>query len=166
MKNQKGFTLIEMLVVIAIITIIGTISTQIILSLIRSNNKTNIQNEVRQNGAFVIDYLERDIRSASSVVVPSATLLQLTQPDGTVIDYVCAIGSSNSNGDITREGQSLVNIDASTGVKINSCAFTTQNSSPPLVTIDIVITQPYQSPNRSDLTVSQTFHTSVSLRTY
>ena len=166
LASPRGFTLIEMLVVIAIITIIGTMATQIILSLIRSNNKTSIQNEVKQNGSFVIDRLERDIRGSSDVTSPDSEHLNLQQADGSEISYVCIQGSSSSNGDITRGGQSLLNTEAVTGVRVNNCSFGLQNTAPVLVTIAFTLIQPYQSPNRSDLTITQNFRTSVSLRTY
>jgi prepilin-type N-terminal cleavage/methylation domain-containing protein len=166
MTRERGFTLIEMLVVIAIIAIIGTMSTQIILSVIRSSNKTNIQNEVRQNGAFVIDYLERDIRSATDATLTNATTLNLFQPDGVTIQYVCTLGNASSNGNITRLGQELLNDDPSGGVRVQSCTFSLQPTSPIVITVDFTLNQPHGSPNRSDVTVTQNFRTTVSLRTY
>jgi prepilin-type N-terminal cleavage/methylation domain-containing protein len=172
-NNQKGFTLLEILVVIAIITVVGTMSTQIFLGLIRSSNKTNIQNEVRQNGSFVVDRMERDIRGSTGATLTGSTQLNLTQPDGTAVTYLCTVGTSSSNGGITRDdsvtssGQQLLNVtSATTGVKVSACTFALQGASPVLVQIDFTLTQAYNSPVRTDLTVTQPFTTRVALRSY
>ena len=44
MKN--GFTLVELLVVIGLVLIIGTVGTNVITSILRSYNKSHIINEV------------------------------------------------------------------------------------------------------------------------
>lgn len=177
MKNQKGFTLIEMLVVIAIIAVIATMSTQIVLSIIRSNNKTNIQNEVRQSGSFVLDRMEREIRSSTNAwvtvgeFVAGEYLLRLDQSDGVRIAYWCRPGDASSNGYIQRQRGTeattiLINNAQASGVRVQSCNFSTQPGPPILVSLIFTLNQAYNSPTRSDLTVSQTFTTTVSLRTY
>lgn len=179
LHSSRGFTLIEMLVVIAIIAIIGTMSTQIILSIIKSNNKTNIQNEVRQNGSYVIDSLERDIRSAISITNPvplvspgaNGTTLTLVNSDGTNTTYTCGNKAAGSNGFFRRNGNDLLNGDLSSGVAVDNtagkqCNFNVVNSNPLLVTVTFTLTQAINSPNRSDLSVSQSFETTVTLRTY
>lgn len=165
--NSRGFTLIEMLVVVAIVGIVATISTQIVLSLIRSNNKTNVQNEVRQNGSYTIDLMERDIRAATEASSNTSKDLTLANPDGSSSVYTCALKQAGSNGFINRNSNPLLNTDLSTGVAVSACSFTiAPNSNPQLITVNFTLTQAANSATRSDLTVSQTFETSVSLRTY
>ncbi len=180
--SQTGFTLIEMLVVIAIIAVIATMSTQIVLSIIRSNNKTNIQHEVRQNGSFVLDRMEREIRSSTGATVtlneqpacgpgPNCYLLRLTQSDGVTIAYWCNPGSATSNGFIDRQRgtearTTIINNNQTSGVRVQDCNFSTQPEPPILVNLKFTLNQAYNSPTRSDLTVSQIFTTTVSLRTY
>ena len=66
-QKQFGFTLIELLVVTAILGIMVGISSTVFVGILRSQNKTNATNEVRQNANLAIDLFERDIRSASVV---------------------------------------------------------------------------------------------------
>lgn len=176
--KQAGFTLIEMLVVVAIVGVVATISTQIVISLIRSNNKTNVQNEVRQNGSFVLDKMEREIRNSLNATVTIGEfiageyLLRLSQSDGSVIAYWCMPANATyPNGYINRQlgvnpVGSLLNNNTTTGVRVSSCSLSTLAGPPVLVTINFTLTQSSGSATRSDLTVSQTFNTSVSLRSY
>jgi prepilin-type N-terminal cleavage/methylation domain-containing protein len=72
-RSRKGFTLIELLVVTAIIGILIGISTTVFIGVLRSQNKTNVTNEVRQNAIHALDLFERDVRSADSVTPIGAT---------------------------------------------------------------------------------------------
>jgi prepilin-type N-terminal cleavage/methylation domain-containing protein len=69
MKN-KGFTLIELLIVVSLIIIVVGVTGDIVISLVRSYNKTQITNEVEQNGNFAITKLEKELRNSSQVVSP------------------------------------------------------------------------------------------------
>jgi len=81
--NPSGFTLIELLVVTAILGILVGISSTVFVGILRSQNKTNATNEVRQNANLAIDLFERDIRSASSIVGLNGSTSSL-EPDTTV----------------------------------------------------------------------------------
>ncbi len=78
-KSSGGFTLVELLVVVSLIIIVVGVSGDIIVSLIRSYNKTQITSEVEQNANFVMAKLEKELRNASSVTSISATELTFTR---------------------------------------------------------------------------------------
>jgi len=61
---QKGFTLIELLVVVSLVIIVVGVTGDIVVSLVRSYNKTQITNEVEQNATFVITKMEKELRNA------------------------------------------------------------------------------------------------------
>jgi prepilin-type N-terminal cleavage/methylation domain-containing protein len=65
--NQKGFTLIEILVVIAIIGVVMGITSDVFIQIIKASNKANIVTEVKQNGDSVLNQLDRIIRNAEEV---------------------------------------------------------------------------------------------------
>jgi type II secretory pathway pseudopilin PulG len=69
MKNKKlqaGFTLIELLAVMIILMAVGTIITSILVSSLRSGNKSTTINDVRQSGNYVIAQMSKMIAYAES----------------------------------------------------------------------------------------------------
>ena len=100
--NQKGFTLIELLVVVSLIIIVVGVSGDIVVSLVRSYNKTQITNEVEQNANFVMTKLEKELRNANAVTTVTSTNLVFTRglPTGSVETITYRI---KSDGTITRE---------------------------------------------------------------
>jgi len=101
-KNQRGFTLIELLVVVSLIIIVVGVSGDIVVSLIRSYNKTQITNEVEQNANFVMTKLEKELRNASAVTSLTSTDLVFTRglPTGSLETITYTI---KSDGTITRQ---------------------------------------------------------------
>jgi prepilin-type N-terminal cleavage/methylation domain-containing protein len=65
--NQKGFTLIELVVVSTIIVGLGLIFTEVLVQALRGENKVKIIASVRQNGQTVLDQITNDIRSSEKV---------------------------------------------------------------------------------------------------
>ena len=52
-KNQGGFTLVEMLLVVFLLALTMGLTSDMLLSLIRSNTKTQVINEIEQQANFV-----------------------------------------------------------------------------------------------------------------
>lgn len=66
--ESNGFTLIEILVVIALLGVLGVILTNILSQVLRGQNKINTINLVKQNGQVILDQLSNEIRSAEKIV--------------------------------------------------------------------------------------------------
>ncbi|MBI2337875.1 type II secretion system protein [Candidatus Daviesbacteria bacterium] len=69
---KKGFTLVEVLVSIAVIAIIGTILVAIFSNTLRGSNKSQILAVIKQNGQAVLENMDKVIRSADYVLCPLA----------------------------------------------------------------------------------------------
>lgn len=68
--KQKGSTLMELLVVMAVLAIAGTFIFNIFTSTLRGNNKTQVIGVIKQNGQAVLETMDKTVRNADNVVCP------------------------------------------------------------------------------------------------
>ena len=156
-NKQKGFTLIELLLVIALMSIAVGVTGDILVSLIRSYNKSNVLNEIEQNANFVSQKLGKELRNATQIVRlnPAGAMppnigdkfneIEFMDRDGTSIVYKVTAG-----GNITRSvgagaDENLTINSPPNGVKA-SCpggtnCFTLIGLSPQVIKISIIIEQ-------------------------
>jgi prepilin-type N-terminal cleavage/methylation domain-containing protein len=169
MKNKKGFTLIEVLVVIGVLTVVAGLGASIFSSLLRSYNKAHIVNELEQNGNFVLSIMEQQIRNAVDVR-EITNGIELTLRDGTTkkFEYVPDNCSSGSNGYITDSaGNVLTGTDVVTGVNITSASFVVNDSGtdlPKTVDISLTVSQACDAPDRLDYQAQAHMQTTVLVR--
>ena len=123
-KSRTGFTLIELLVVTAIIGVLAVVSATIFSSILKSQNKTAIINEARQNGNILIDKFERDVRQARNIPDNSTDTKKVTiELDSGNVIWECDDSITPKN--ITRDGVPLLNRDDVSGIEQTSvCEFT------------------------------------------
>ncbi len=110
--NRSGFTLMELVITISLLVISVGVTSDVILTLVRSYTKNQIATEVEQAANFVFLKLEKELRAGSSVT-----------GGGTSITFV---DSSNTN----------VTYSVTSGVvQRNTVALTQNNSSAGSVTV-------------------------------
>lgn len=90
MIKLKGFTLIEILVVIALLSVFGTLILTIFTRTLKGSNKAQIIGVIKQNGQAVLENMDKTIRNADDVVCVS----NLDPPGPTIV--------INKNGVYTR----------------------------------------------------------------
>ncbi len=192
---KNGFTLLELLVVTAILGILVGIATSVFIGILRSQNKTSIENEARQNANLAMSLLERDVRSAQDVTcsgVPcpgtGVSTITLTTGPGQTITWTCVPqvpplpGPSTSNGYIQRTDssglppQTLTNTDTATGVNIicdnpnlappNDPFVVTGAGARRLVSFGFIVEQGVLAPTRADYKIRLPFATTVGTRVF
>lgn len=67
-SKQNGFTLAEILVVIAIVSILGIVIVTIFTNTLRGSNKSQILAAIKQNGQSVLETMDKTVRGADNVV--------------------------------------------------------------------------------------------------
>lgn len=174
LKPMVGFSMIELLVVVALIGMIGAITTQVFILALQTQGKSEIIKEVKQNGDYALSVMESMVRNSSDILSISCneTSSQLTiqNPDGfnTVFDCTGSNISSISgseNADPTPTGAPLTN----SRVKVSSCTYRVICPTPPInpkyVYIEYTVSQAGAGTGPKD-TSSLNYQTTISLRNY
>ena len=73
MRNQQGFTLIETLVYIAIISIIATVVVSALLWVVRLDTNAKAQRATADNTRNAMRIMTREIREAKGLYAPTMT---------------------------------------------------------------------------------------------
>jgi len=66
-KHQKGFTLLEMVVSIGIVAVVSVVLSQVFIATLRSNTKTEIFKDIKQNGELALESMVRMIQNAKQI---------------------------------------------------------------------------------------------------
>ena len=164
MKN-RGVSLIEVLVVIAIFAILGILVSRVVLITLRGTSKGDSIVSVRSAVDYSLAIIERQIRNAKSITTCSTDKVEYLDENGSYGSFSCYppapsttpsppyVASGSANSRLTG-----VNID------VKSCSFSCTLSSgniPPSVTVNITA-QNYGGNDTSSVTSSTTIY----LRTY
>jgi len=105
MKNTgAGFTLIELLLVISLLALSVGVTSDILVSLVRTNAKTTVLNDIEQTANFISTKLEKELRNAEQITAP------VVGSPGNVLTFVTRNGDrvvysvdENTNYNITRQ---------------------------------------------------------------
>ncbi len=107
---SKGFTLIELVVVLGIMAILGTIMTNFLVQTVRGENKSKLVNQVKQNGQVVLDTISSQIRNSEQVIcignIASGSLTLhpfdniVLYGNGVYTQIVLNLPTATTNGDI------------------------------------------------------------------
>jgi type II secretory pathway pseudopilin PulG len=71
-KNSKGFTLLELTLVISLLILTVGVSGTIILTLVRNYTQTQLVSELEQTSNFIIAKIKDDVRPSLRIVFPEA----------------------------------------------------------------------------------------------
>ncbi len=165
--HHEGFTLLETLVVISIISVIAVFGVGVLSTVLNGSSKTAIISEIKQNGNYVMENMSRYIRNATSITTCSGNTLSLAQPDYSVVTFSLLASDASNNNRIASNSATLTNGDKKNGGNVTNLSVTCdQTLSPPTVTIDFTLTQGLGVSSGVQNQATETFHTSVSLRTY
>ena len=143
-KMQRGFTLIELLLVVSLLSVSVGVTSDILISLVRANTKTQVMNELEQQSNFISLKIEKELRDAKLVDESSSdqTTLKFQTRDGIDIEY------SLSSGVLTRklgtaDAQNLTSNSGPSGIVV-SCptgCFSISGPNPQVVNIHLEFKQ-------------------------
>lgn len=83
--NLTGFTLIEVLVVISLLSVVGVLILTIFTRTLRGSNKAQIIETIKQNGQSVLEQLDKTIRNSDNVVCPTIIPPDTSAPSSNLV---------------------------------------------------------------------------------
>ena len=98
-KRVQGFTLLEIVVSLGILSMLGIVLTQSFVSSVRTSTKGEITQEVIQNGNYAVEVASRILLNSSTVLSTCATggtsssSFEVTNPDGQNTTFGCVSDS-------------------------------------------------------------------------
>lgn len=152
-KNyQKGFSLLELLIYIAVLAVVMTMLVGVFFSINRSRGKVESQSEVNSNLRFAMEKLSGDIKSASQISTPvaagSAANNLVINNAGATIEYCINAGTLRRQENGTCDGNSPT--ITSDKVKVDNLSFnrienSNANLTKKVISLEITISMSYNS---------------------
>lgn len=165
---MRGFSLIELLIVVALLGIIMVGVSQLLVTTLSGTSKATASQLVKENGQFALGTMERTVRRARRVTTCAGPTLIIDVPDtaGTVVTYTFQQSGSQLTRRVNTED--TVSLVSTPDVTVDSflCTFTQATANnPSIVKLELNLSK--SATGATDLRVlSQRFETTVSLRTY
>lgn len=123
-NGEVGFTLMEMLVVLAIFSVIGVIATSSLSSIFRGAVKTDYVKEIKQNGDYAISVIETTLRNGTiadaNCAGAASTSLQVISATSSAImtTFTCQVSGSLRR---LHQDSTVDNFLTNTSVDIPAC---------------------------------------------
>lgn len=92
--KQKGFSLFEIITVIAIFAGIVFLANQALFSTLKGNTKSQVSTRVKQASSYAFDLMERELRQSTAVGTCTSTSIAYTKIDGAQSSFVCYTGTT------------------------------------------------------------------------
>lgn len=153
---KKGYTLIEMLVVISVFAIISIIASQTIILTLRNTQKAGSISKTRQNLDSAIGIMERQLHNARAITSCTANSITFTDPSYGPASFSCTVSSTPPS--YIASGSGNLTLTSTTDVLITSCNFSCSSTTPPVVTISITA-QDISGQNQVSATTAATLRT-------
>lgn len=98
---KKGFTVVELLLYMAIMTVFLTVLTDIFTSVSGVKTESEMSSSVAQDNTFILARLMYDIQRANSIIIPSAAGLQSTSMELSIGGGSYTYALNNGNLELT-----------------------------------------------------------------
>lgn len=122
-QNEKGFTLMEVVISVGLLAIVSVVSVSIVSNLLRSAVKSQASADIEQTSDFILLKLKNDLSKAVSATVTSDTLTINQGPALGIVSYSILTPancmSTNVEGCIKRNSTYLTDsTDSSSAVSV------------------------------------------------
>lgn len=150
---KKGFTLIEILIVLILFGVLMIVGTDMFLNVLQNSNLATIQSDVRQNASNILSDVSGNIRASSNVSFNPPPVI-ISSANGTVT-YVQDI-----NNNLLKNGSQINSTSVIVPVFAVNCT-----GSPQTCTITITVQQK-PTATRWDQQATVTLNDTITARSY
>lgn len=166
MKKHQGFTLIELVLYIGIVSIILTTVTSLLIAIFSARSKSQTVSEVEQNGNVAIQIISQVLRNATSINTPtqgnSGSSLSINVTDSAKSPTVFDI--SNGVLRITEGTSQPVNL-TSNRITVSNLTVKNLSAGSSFQTAKVNFTVSYINPSgRNEYTYQENFYFSGTLK--
>jgi prepilin-type N-terminal cleavage/methylation domain-containing protein len=161
-ERQRGFTLVELLVVVTVFAFLGLLLTNSLFSILKSNVKAELIKEIRQNGSFALDVMTKKLTGGLSpeCLDNPSSRVEFTDVSGDVITFQCDTGYIAS----VSAGRNIPLTDSTGKIGLKSCSFDCEGAGTyQKVTISFTLSQAGE-PTRQEELASQSFSKVILIR--
>lgn len=169
--QQKGYSLIELTVVLGIIAIMGIVFSMVFISIVTGRLKAEIAGEIKENGEYALSTMEQVIRNSKPSPICNGQSVQIQPVDRVPPIQSIIFSCSNNALTQTNDGSTIELINSSRVVvddAAGSCLFTCipgDQVRPAGVQIFFRLRQAQTATRQQDSSM-QEFQTTVFQRTY
>lgn len=169
LKNEQGFSIVELLIVIVLLAVISITATSLLYTSLGSSGKASGIAVVKQSGDQAIQYIERQIRGSRNAACVDlgggVWVLQLTDQAGTVVDIQMVNDVTSGMDRIAYTGPIFITSAELSASNFSCNLSSTGNFSEPDI-VEVAFTLEISPGSRPSEATRITFQTRTSLRTY
>lgn len=161
-QHNRGFTLVEILVVITIFVVLLMVVNEIFFSILKGSSKSDVTGKVKREGEAAIAVMDRELRNSKTLSCSgdnrSVTYLSSI---GVLTTFAC-VNLGSADGKITKGGLDLTSNDTT----VTSCSFACQsiNGVTKVVLINLSISEKANSSSRVQEKAKTDLQTRVVIR--
>lgn len=123
-RHNGGMSLVEILVVVAVFGILGSITTTSVMLTLRGARKSESQQLVRENLNYALSVIERQIRGAEEIISCSGNTVSYKSGDNITSSFTC---TSVGVGGYMASGSARLTSD---DVSLTACSFSCTQTDP------------------------------------
>jgi prepilin-type N-terminal cleavage/methylation domain-containing protein len=169
-KSEKGMSLLEILVVVAIFAVLGILVTRSVILTLQGVKKTESLVRARENLDYPLGIIERQLRNASAVPqCPNADshVINYLDQNGSPASFSCINPGGNDSSIASSSGTPVVYANLTTNtVNVVTCSFIctpSTNATPPVVVISLGVQDALATGIQGSIVTADT---QISLRNY
>lgn len=168
LKINKGLSLLELLVSVAVISIAISVGTGVFIQILKAHNKATVINEVRQNGQLAMAVIERLARNSQKIQLFGSQNVLFLSVNNEYYQLRCIHTLNNTNDYImllsSSSSAQITNSDPVYGINVADCTFSTIGGNPQILQVTLKLEQSKLAPSRKDFIANVTLSSSFVTR--